>query len=109
MVIHFKSAIKHNMKYLLKINREKLVRKWLLLKIIKKMREAQTTVQIKWKKCVCFYRDEDRSVPQVLQALIQLNDQVHISVRYTGIKLIGELCDWLNTHPQYIGINSFFF
>ncbi len=57
-----------------------------------------------------FYRDEDRSVPQVVQALINLSDQVHIAVRYTGIKLIGELCDWINTHPQFIGMfGSFFF
>ena len=55
------------------------------------------------KICVCFYREEGRCVPQVLQALINLNSQVHIAVRYSGIKLVGELCDWLNNNPRYIG------
>ena len=40
---------------------------------------------------------------QVVQAILTLPEQVHISVRYTGIKLIGELCEWLNKHPQFIG------
>ena len=30
-------------------------------------------------------------------------EQVHIAVRYTGIRLIGELCEWLNKHPVFIG------
>jgi transportin-3 len=42
-------------------------------------------------------------VIQVVQAILNLPEQVHISVRYTGIKLIGELCEWLNKHPQFIG------
>lgn len=39
---------------------------------------------------------------QVVQALLNLPQQVHVSVRSTGIKLIGELSEWLNKHPQFI-------
>ncbi len=46
--------------------------------------------------------DEQHSVVQVVQAILNLPAQVHISVRCTGIKLIGELCDWLNKHAQFI-------
>lgn len=46
--------------------------------------------------------DEEKSVIQVVQAILNLPEQVHIAVRYTGIKLIGELCEWLNKHPKFI-------
>lgn len=39
-----------------------------------------------------------------MQAILNLPEQVHISVRCTGIRLIGELCEWLNRHPQFIGL-----
>ena len=48
--------------------------------------------------------DAEQSVIQVVQAILNLPEQVHIAVRCTGIKLIGELCEWLNRHPQFIGI-----
>lgn len=46
---------------------------------------------------------EEQSVIQVVQAILNLPDQVHVSVRCTGIRLIGEMCEWLNKHPQFIG------
>jgi len=52
--------------------------------------------------------DAEQSVIQVVQAILNLPEQVHIAVRCTGIKLIGELCEWLNRHPQFIGIGLFF-
>jgi transportin-3 len=39
----------------------------------------------------------------VVQAILGLPEQAHVSVKATGIKLIGELCEWLNKHPQFIG------
>jgi hypothetical protein len=48
-------------------------------------------------------KSDHKSIPQVVQALIGLSDQVHIAVRYTGINLIGELCEWLDQNPQFIG------
>ena len=39
---------------------------------------------------------------QVIQAIVNLPGHVHVSVRCTGIRLIGEMCEWLNKHPQYI-------
>jgi transportin-3 len=47
-------------------------------------------------------RDEEASVTQVVQAIVSLPDQVHVSVRCTGIQLIGELSEWINKHPQFI-------
>ena len=44
----------------------------------------------------------------MVQAILNLPEQVHIAVRYTGIKLIGELCEWLNKHPKFIGKHKFF-
>lgn len=50
-------------------------------------------------------RDEENCVTQVLQAILSLSDQVHTSVKKTSIRLIGELCDWLNRHPQLIDMS----
>ena len=52
---------------------------------------------------------EEQSVVQVVQAILNLPDQVHVSVRWTGIRLIGEMCEWLNKHPQFIGKFFFYF
>jgi transportin-3 len=50
---------------------------------------------------------DEQSVVQVVQAILNLPEQVHVSVRCTGIRLIGEMCEWLNKHPQFIGIHLF--
>lgn len=47
-------------------------------------------------------QEEEATVIQVVQSILNLPEQVHISVRCTGIKLIGELCDWFNRHSQFI-------
>ncbi|CAF0896059.1 unnamed protein product [Brachionus calyciflorus] len=47
-------------------------------------------------------QEEEQCVTQVVQAILSLPSQVHISVKCTGIRLIGELCDWLNKHPLFI-------
>ncbi|RMZ93075.1 transportin-3 isoform X2, partial [Brachionus plicatilis] len=44
----------------------------------------------------------DQSITQVVQAILNLSSQVHISVKCTAYRLIGELCDWLNKNPQYL-------
>jgi transportin-3 len=46
--------------------------------------------------------DEEQSVIEVVHSILNLPEQVHIAVRCTGIKLIGELCDWINKHPQFL-------
>jgi transportin-3 len=45
---------------------------------------------------------EEQSVVQVVQAILNLPEQCHVSVRCTGIRLIGEMCEWLNKHPKFI-------
>ncbi len=46
--------------------------------------------------------DEEQSIVQVVHSILNLPEQVHIAVRCTGIKLIGELCEWINKHPQFL-------
>lgn len=47
-------------------------------------------------------QDEERSVAQVIQSIVNLPEHVNNSVKMTGIRLVGELCEWLNHHPQFI-------
>lgn len=62
--------------------------------------EAALFVMCSFAKSISY--DEEQSVTQVVQSILNLPEQVHIAVRSTGIKLIGELCEWLNKHPQFI-------
>lgn len=48
-------------------------------------------------------------MPQVLQAVLGLPDSTHISLRYTGTVLVGELCEWIREHPDYLGRKLFIF
>ena len=50
------------------------------------------------------YSDENRIVPQVLEAILNLPETSHIAVRYTSTYLLGELCDWIEKHPQFLGM-----
>ena len=37
------------------------------------------------------------------QAVLSIPTTAHIAVRYTTLQLIGELCEWIDKHPQVIG------
>ncbi|XP_035663115.1 transportin-3-like isoform X5 [Branchiostoma floridae] len=50
--------------------------------------------------CVPSPSDESEVVPQVLQAVLNLPQDAHIAVRYTGTQLVGELCEWIDRHPD---------
>lgn len=39
-------------------------------------------------------------IPKVVEAILNLPENTHIAVRYTSIMLLGELCDWIDSHPQ---------
>jgi len=39
-------------------------------------------------------------IPKVVEAILNMSEQTHIAVRYTAILLIGELCDWIENHPE---------
>ena len=62
--------------------------------------EAALFVMCSFAKAIS--NDEEECIGQVVQAILGLPSAVHISVRCTGIKLIGELCEWLNKHERYI-------
>ena len=44
--------------------------------------------------------DEDTIVPGVLQQVLALPGNIHIAVRLTATKLVGELCEWIEKHPE---------
>ncbi|GFU37610.1 transportin-3 [Nephila pilipes] len=46
--------------------------------------------------------EENRIVPRVVEAILNLPETSHIAVRYTSTCLLGELCDWIEKHPQYL-------
>lgn len=46
--------------------------------------------------------EENNVVPQVVEAILQLPESTHVAVRYTSTHLLGELCDWIEKHPQYL-------
>jgi hypothetical protein len=51
---------------------------------------------------LCF-REENVIVPQVVKAVLSLPVTAHLAIRYTSIKLFGELCEWAEKHPDYLG------
>ena len=44
--------------------------------------------------------DEDTIVPSVLQQVLTLSPDIHIAVRLSATKLVGELCEWIEKHPE---------
>ncbi|KAK7492007.1 hypothetical protein BaRGS_00016671 [Batillaria attramentaria] len=46
--------------------------------------------------------DENEIVPQVVQAILTLPQDTHIAVRHTSTQLLGELCEWIERHPQLL-------
>ncbi|XP_066594283.1 transportin-3 isoform X2 [Prorops nasuta] len=44
--------------------------------------------------------EENEVVPKVVEAILNLPESTHIAVRYTSILLLGELCEWIDSHPQ---------
>ncbi|XP_014259711.1 transportin-3 [Cimex lectularius] len=43
---------------------------------------------------------ENDVVPKVVEAILNLPPNTHIAVRYTSLLLLGELCEWIEKHPQ---------
>lgn len=50
-----------------------------------------------------YNREENDVVPKVVEAILNLPENTHIAVRYTSILLLGELCEWIDRHPQSLG------
>ncbi|GIX93597.1 transportin-3 [Caerostris extrusa] len=51
--------------------------------------------------------DENKIVYRVVEAILNLPETSHIAVRYTSTHLLGELCDWIEKHPQYLEKTTF--
>ena len=48
-------------------------------------------------------RDENEIVPQVVKAILSIPPTAHLSIRYTSVKLFGELSEWAEKHPEFLG------
>lgn len=48
------------------------------------------------------YRDFE-VVGHFLPVVLNLPSSCHVAVRHTSIKLVGELADWIEKHPEYLG------
>lgn len=46
--------------------------------------------------------DENDVVPRVIESLLDIPDTAHVAVRHTSLKLVGELCEWVDRHPEYL-------
>ncbi|CAH1407920.1 unnamed protein product [Nezara viridula] len=46
--------------------------------------------------------EENDVVPKVVEAILNLPPNTHIAVRSTSVLLLGELCEWIEKHPQYL-------
>ncbi|XP_015116799.1 transportin-3 [Diachasma alloeum] len=44
--------------------------------------------------------EENDVVPKVVEAILNVPENTHIAVKHTSILLLGELCEWINSHPQ---------
>lgn len=45
------------------------------------------------------YVEENQIVPKVIEAILQLPENCHITIRYTSVNILGQLCDWIAAHP----------
>ncbi|XP_043274763.1 transportin-3 isoform X2 [Venturia canescens] len=43
---------------------------------------------------------ENEVVPKVVEAILNIPENTHIAVRHTSILLLGELCEWIESHPR---------
>lgn len=50
-----------------------------------------------------FCSDENEVVPKVVEAILNMPPNTHIAVLHTSILLLGELCEWIDLHPQSLG------
>ena len=46
--------------------------------------------------------DTTSCVSQIVEAVLGLPQTAHIAVRHTSLRLIGELAEWIEYHPQYL-------
>lgn len=44
----------------------------------------------------------DDNPAQVVESILSIPPTTHIAVRHTSLKLIGELAEWIDSHPQFL-------
>ncbi|KAL3266215.1 hypothetical protein HHI36_010397 [Cryptolaemus montrouzieri] len=47
---------------------------------------------------------ENEVIPKVVEAILNIQGQTHIAVRYTSVMLLGELCEWVEKHPDSLDL-----
>lgn len=45
---------------------------------------------------------ENETVPQVIHTIFAMQNTTHVAVRYTSTRLLGELCEWIERHINYL-------
>ena len=45
---------------------------------------------------------ENDVVPQVLESVLSMPPTTHVAVRHVGLRLVGELAEWMDQQPQYL-------
>ncbi|CAH1098691.1 unnamed protein product [Psylliodes chrysocephalus] len=43
---------------------------------------------------------ENEVVPKVVEAILNVPENTHVAVKYTSVLLLGELCEWIEKHPN---------
>ncbi|XP_071056779.1 transportin-3 isoform X2 [Onthophagus taurus] len=43
---------------------------------------------------------ENDVVPKVVEAILNVPENTHIAVRHTSVLLLGQLCEWIEKHPE---------
>eukprot|EP00105_Crassostrea_gigas_P004006 XP_011417072.1 PREDICTED: transportin-3 isoform X1 [Crassostrea gigas] len=46
--------------------------------------------------------EENEIVPLVVKSILSMPPTAHLAIRYTSIKLFGELCEWTEKHAEYL-------
>lgn len=53
-------------------------------------------------KNLCHCSEEYDVAPKVVEAILGMPETAHIAVRHTSTLLLGELCEWIEKHPECI-------
>ncbi|QQP37445.1 Transportin3like [Caligus rogercresseyi] len=49
---------------------------------------------------------ENFVVQRILESILSLPPEIHIAVKNTSVKLVGQLGNWVNGNPEYPGQNT---
>lgn len=49
---------------------------------------------------ISIFSTESEVVPKVVEAILNIPENTHIAVRHTSVLLLGELCEWVEKHPE---------